>query len=320
MKNENWVDFRAVKDAVTMRAVLDHYGVNWLRKKGDELRGRCPIHKGEGQDTFHVSLSKNAFQCFSCKARGNVLDFVAAMENCSVRDAAVTLAEVFGVSAEQPAAERAAKQGSPEKTPDAPAGESPQNKPLGFELKGVDGGHPYLQSRGIDKEMAGEFGLGFFSGKGSMHGRIVIPIHDERGTLLAYAGRALDDAEPKYKLPVGFHKSLVLYNLRRSLVRSGEKVSTVVLVEGFFDCIRVHAAGYPCVALMGSSLSTEQEELLCRNFSGVVILLDGDEAGRKGSEECLLRLGRRMWAKIVTLPEGKQPDGLSVEELRGLVG
>ena len=78
---ENWVDFKAVKAAVSMEEVLNHYQVNWLRKSGDELRGRCPIHQGEGTDTFHVNVLKNAFQCFagSCKKRGNVLDLVAAM-------------------------------------------------------------------------------------------------------------------------------------------------------------------------------------------------------------------------------------------------
>src|ERR1700689_1297193 len=63
-----YVDFRAVKEVVSIRMALDHYGVNWLRKNGEELRGRCPIHKGEGTDTFHASLAKNAFNCFSCKA------------------------------------------------------------------------------------------------------------------------------------------------------------------------------------------------------------------------------------------------------------
>src|SRR5712691_9777496 len=101
---DNWVDFKAVKSAVTMRMVLDRYQVNWLRKKGEELRGRCPIHQGEGQDTFHVNLSKNAFHCFSCKARGNVLDFVAAMEECSVRDAALRLAEWFAIDGKTTAA------------------------------------------------------------------------------------------------------------------------------------------------------------------------------------------------------------------------
>ena len=98
MEEKNWVDFKAVKAAVTIEQVLGHYGVNWLRKNEDELRGRCPIHQGDGDRTFHASVSKNAFHCFSCKARGNVLDFVAAMEHCSVRDAALKLQEWFQLS------------------------------------------------------------------------------------------------------------------------------------------------------------------------------------------------------------------------------
>ena len=66
MSQKRWVDFRAVKAAVSMPMALEHYGVNWLRKSGDSLRGRCPIHEGEGDRTFHVSLTKDAFNCFSC--------------------------------------------------------------------------------------------------------------------------------------------------------------------------------------------------------------------------------------------------------------
>ena len=92
---DNWVDFKVVKEAVTMEMILGRYGVNWLRKSKDELRGRCPVHQGDGESAFHVSLSRSAFNWFSCKARGNVLDFVAAMEKCSVRDAALKLADWF---------------------------------------------------------------------------------------------------------------------------------------------------------------------------------------------------------------------------------
>src|SRR6266853_6006929 len=100
---EKWVDFKAVKTAISMEMILGRYGVNWLRKSGDELRGRCPIHQGEGTDTFHANLTKNAFNCFSCKARGNVLDFVAAMEKCSIRDAGLKLQEWFSLSTKESA-------------------------------------------------------------------------------------------------------------------------------------------------------------------------------------------------------------------------
>jgi hypothetical protein len=98
MEEKEWVDFKEVKQAVSMQMVLDRYKITGLKKVGDELRGPCPIHKGAGQSRhFCASLTKNAFQCFAsdCKARGNVLDFVAAIENCTVRDAALKLKEWF---------------------------------------------------------------------------------------------------------------------------------------------------------------------------------------------------------------------------------
>jgi DNA primase len=147
-----------------------------------------------------------------------------------------------------------------------------------------------------------------------MHGRVVIPIHNEHGELVAYAGRAIDGSEPRYKLPAGFHKSQELFNLRRATLETGID-RRVVVVEGFFDCMRVSAAGFPCVALMGSSLSAQQEELLARHFKNACLMLDGDEAGRKATDECLLRLARRMWVWAVMLPEGTQPDQLDQERI-----
>ena len=308
---ENWVDFKAVKAAVNFPSVLAHYQVNWLKEKGDELRGRCPVHQGAGQNSFHVNLSKNAFHCFSCKAHGNVLDFVAAMEKCSVRDAAIKLAEWFTVSGEPaaaPANEKPADSGGG-------VGESVTavNKPLSFHLKSVDCSHPYLAERGISKETAEYFGVGFFSGKGSMNGRIVIPIHNQHGELVAYAGRAVDGSQPRYKLPAGFHKSLELFNLHR--VTRPE----VILVEGFFDCMKIHQTGFPSVALMGSCLSEAQEELLISKFERVVLTLDGDEPGRQATAECLTRLAGRMWVRAARVPEGTQPDQMSSEELQRIL-
>ena len=312
----NWVDFKAVKAGVSMTAVLDRYQVNWLREKGDELRGRCPIHQGEGQDTFHVSVSKNAFHCFSCKARGNVLDLVAAMEECSVRDAAVKLADWFSLSTSEVRSEngRANRTAQPENRGLALV----ENKALTFELKNVDPHHAYLQARGITPETAKLFGVGFFSGRGSMSGRVVIPIHNEKGELVAYAGRVIDGSEPKYKLPAGFHKSHELFNLHRAIGDSNAE-RRVVIVEGFFDCLKVHQAGFPALALMGCSLSQVQEDLIVRHFKTACVLLDGDEAGQQAAGGILTRLGRRMWVWAPVLPKGKQPDMLSSEELAGLL-
>lgn len=206
----NWVDFKAVKAAVSMQMLLDRYQINWLRKSGKELRGRCPIHKGDGQDAFSVNLAKGVFGCFSCHARGNVLDFVAAMEQCSVRDAGLKLKQWFAVSDESVPAQAKVAVVEPGRV-----GESAAviNKPLSFQLTGVDSSHPYLSERGISRETAETFGVGFFGGRGSMSGRVVIPIHNEHGELVAYAGRSIDGSEPRYKLPKGFHKSLELFNV-----------------------------------------------------------------------------------------------------------
>jgi len=93
-----WVDFRIIKAAVTMQMVLDRYSIP-LKKSGQELRGKCPIHHGSNNKHFTANVSKNVFKCFfaECGAHGNVLDFVAAMERCSVRDAAVKLRDWFQV-------------------------------------------------------------------------------------------------------------------------------------------------------------------------------------------------------------------------------
>jgi DNA primase len=96
----------APKAAVTLGRVLDRCGVE-LKHSGKEFRGRCPIHRGEGTDTCHASLEKNAFQRLSCHAKGNVLDFVAAMEKCSVRDAALRIQTWFQVPGARAEAEAA---------------------------------------------------------------------------------------------------------------------------------------------------------------------------------------------------------------------
>jgi DNA primase len=90
----------------------------------------------------------------------------------------------------------------------------------------------------------------------------------------------------------------------------------VVLVEGSFDCMKASEAGFPCVALMGCSMSQHQHELLTRHFRLVVLMLDGDEAGRAAKQEIANRLMYSHWVRGVSLAQGIQPDQLSSEELR----
>lgn len=85
----DWVSFAEIKSRVTLAQVLRSYQVDWLRGSGrGQYRGRCPIHRGQGREAFHVHLERGVFHCFACGAGGNVLDLVAAMEGCSIREAA----------------------------------------------------------------------------------------------------------------------------------------------------------------------------------------------------------------------------------------
>lgn len=311
-----WVDFGAVKQAVSLEAVLRHYQVPGLRKRGHQLIGRCPIHRGQRDDSFRASLSKNAFHCFACQAGGNVLNFVAAMEKCSIRQAALWLQGWFSVGAlgeQSPlgSARRSVRNGELVREKEA------RNPPLPFVLTGVDHSHPYLRERGIDPATAVEFGVGFYAASGLLSGRVVIPIANARGQTVAYAGRALDDSLPKYKLPAGFRKAWELFNLHRAAATGSQ---TVIVVEGYFDCLRVHRAGLPwVVALMGSSLSPEQEDALLAAFDRVVLLLDGDAAGCAASRAIAARLSRRCWVSEVAVPDDTQPDQLSLAAIQELL-
>lgn len=335
----DWVSFDEIKKTVTLAMVIERYG--WrLRNGGPEvLRGRCPLpshNSKESKESFIATLNKGTGGVWSCHSQscvagrggrrgGNVLDLVAAMEDCSVREAAIKLQTWFLVPAAGQSRVPAGKEPKPEKSVGKePAGElvskgsevvgeNEINQPLTFALRNIDHTHPYIGGRGVTNETAVTFGVGIFSGKGTMHGRCVLPIHNAKGELVAYAGRVIDGSEPKYKFPVGFRKSLELYNLHR--IANGE--CSVVLVEGFFDCMKVSQAGYPCVALMGSSMSKNQERLLAEKFGGVVVMLDGDEAGRVAAEEIADRLQRVVFSvKTVELPDGVQPDQLSNSELQ----
>lgn len=308
--SERWVDFRAVKQAVSMEAILRYYQVPNLRRQHGQLQGRCPIHRGQRDDSFRASLSKNAFQCFVCKAHGNVMDFVAAMEKCSLREAACKLQQWFGPSVALPRWTATEGELVREK-------ESNTNTPLPFALTGVDHSHPYLAQRGMDRATAIELGMGFYDRPGLMNGRIVIPIHNWRGELVAYAGRAVDGRIPKYKLTGGFHKSLELYNLHRAMATGSQ---TVIVVEGYFDCGRVHQAGLPwVVALMGSSLSPEQEKILVERFERVILILDGDDTGRTATQIIRGKLIRNCEVLTLAVSDGAQPDQLSTAEVRNLV-
>jgi DNA primase len=176
-----------------------------------------------------------------------------------------------------------------------------------------------LWQRGLTVPTVKTFGIGFCS-RGILRGRIAIPIH-ERGELVAYAGRAIDDElatkEGKYKLPTGFKKSHVLHNLNRATEHAHKGL---IVVEGFFDAMKVHQAGFPnVVALIGSTVSEQQEKLLRESTDRLTLMFDGDDAGAKCLREFYAKLRRTMFLKEVHLEDGEQPDSLTEDRIRELL-
>ena len=336
MPKKKLVDFRAVRDAVTMEEVLNHYGLlDRMKRTGDNLSGCCPIHKGKNPTQFRVSLEKNLWNCFSeCKHGGNVIDFISRMEDVSAYAAAQKAIEWFKLDEEMVYAEGAASpQEDAEPVPRVkvattvvqepkPEGTAP-NPPLTFRLDKLQRDHPYLTERGLTLETLMDFGVGFCA-KGMMAGRIAIPIHNANGQVVAYAGRQVGDPPegvPKYKLPPGFRKSLELFNLDRARKESSE--IPLIVVEGFFDAMKLHQLGHrKVVALMGSSMSAAQEDLIRRHtdqHSQILVMLDEDDAGHSARDEIAARLAKFAYVRIHAFEEeGFQPEHLTAKQLTGI--
>lgn len=304
----NWLDLKSIKRTVKLESVLRHYHVELRRSGKDQYRGCCPIHRGEGREAFHVNLARNVFHCFACDAGGTVLDFVAAMEGCSLVEAARRLQAMTCSS-------------DPWKS--TPNGKELVTKrrmaslPLNFTLTGIDCSHPYLTRRGITEKTAVEFGVGFYAGPGLMHGRLVIPVHNAAGELIAYCGRSVDQTQPRYRLPSGFTKSEILFNMHRA---AAGMENSVVVVEGFFDCMKVHQAGIrSVVGLMGSALYAPQRQALLERFRHIILMLDGDPTGRRASVVISQQLRSHCHVRVVSLPDGAQPDQLPAEDIRSVL-
>ena len=339
MSKSPFLDFKAVKAAVNIEQVLQHYGlVDRFKRSGDSLSGPCPIHKGTNPTQFRVSLSKNVWNCFSeCKHGGNVLDFIARMENISIHAAAIKATEWFNLDTEAMSARSedepdrpgdvtcaaSSSQPKPASKP-APEENGNPNSPLKFRLDKLDRNHAYLTERGLTNETIVDFGVGYCS-KGMMAERIAIPIHDPEGKVVAYAGRwpgEPPEGTPKYKLPQGFRKSRELFNVDRAIKEPADR--PLVIVEGFFGAMKLHQHGCrKVVALMGSTMSGAQEELIRKHTdrnSHVIVMLDEDEAGQFGRENIAVHLSRFAFVRVHVFGEKeKQPEHLTAEEVAAVL-
>jgi len=289
-ENRPFLDFKAIKGRVAIADILARYQVNLVRVNQTALKGNCPLpsHSSGSKSTFFVNVAKSVWYCHSdsCKkngqrAGGNVIDFVALMEQCSAYAAAKRIDELFpaasgekakGTSSETDAGDRNGSNGSSEEA--SPASASGHNKPLAFALKDVNSSHPMIQERGISVLTAERFGVGFFPGKGSMAGRVVFPLH-ELGSLVGYAGRTIlpiSDANPKWLFGKGLKKTF-LYGLGRC-----EPAKPLILCESLWAPLWFYEHGLQAASLMGSEMTEEQEWCL-DPYPVITVALDNDAAG-----------------------------------------
>jgi DNA primase len=305
MTNDN-LDFAAIKNQVRFEAVLANYGLE-ATGQGPEQMIKCPFHD-DRSPSCSINLGKKIFHCFACGEKGTILDFVARLEPCSIAEAAQLLAGWCNIAGALPAAAS---------VPKVRTEGLSSNPPLKFTLQ-LDPHHPYLAERGVPEDTVSRFGIGYCD-RGIMKGRVCIPIHDTQGRLVAFAGRSVGlpvpPEEPRYKFPRGFRKSLVLFNFHRVT-----ESHHLVIVEGFWSVLRLELLGVAAVALMGCTLSEDQEAILRRSAADrITLLLDGDTAGRAGTSKILPRLVRHHFVHAPDLPADAEPDTMDERSLRAAI-
>lgn len=337
--NKNWINFKELRSKLSLPMVLRMYNVR-LEERAGQLVGSCPIPSHDGSrssSSFSANAGKGIFQCFGCGAQGNLLDFAVLMDNgnprkgLDVRKTAIKLNKALALFLDE--AESSPEGGNSRTKSDANGRVAiVVNQPLEVRLSNLDPEHPYLKGRGFSREILDRFGVGFCS-KGSLAGRIVIPLYGTSGELLGYAARVVDDQaitseNPKYLFPgrhfkdgteFEFRKSLFLYN------GCGIKgpVTDLIVVEGFASVWWLVQNGFSeVVGIMGSSFSEEQVHLILENTKPtgrVWIMTDGDKAGEKWARDLCLLLSSDRLVRVLS-KERKQPTDFSREELVQMLG
>ena len=345
------IDFAQLRAQLSFATVLAHYQVQGKEKGGEQWQGYCSlpshVNKGDGgkprSPSFSVNFARGIYNCFGCGGKGNVLEFVVRMEGFDpengeeLRQGALRAQDLFLGGAP--------RSGRPElstsKVPTAPpAPKEPlkeelpfiANAPLDFTLQGLDPEHPYLAARGFTPETARHFGLGFAS-RGLMKDRIAIPLQNREGQLVGYAGRLVDDDlvgedNPKYRFPGDREKAGTKFVFRKSELLyhpdelRGVRCKYLFLVEGFpsvwwFWQHRIR----PVVAVMGSSISVHQAELICEltaDDARIVLIPDGDAAGERLARSALELLAPHRFVRWCSLGYDEQPTDLNGEELTAM--
>ena len=319
-----------------------------LKKAGKNYSACCPFHQ-EKTPSFSVNPEKQFYYCFGCGAGGNALGFIMDYERMEFREAIESLAQAAGIELPPEEADAA-----PQVDHQKPLYEAMEKATRVYESQLRK--HPsrgrvvdYLKQRGLSGEIARDFRLGFApegwdnlmttlsseeqigqaltaglliendSGRkyDRFRDRVIFPIVNQRGKVIAMGGRVLGDGKPKYlnspETPL-FSKSHELYGLHH-IRKFAKNLSRIVVVEGYMDVIALAQFGiHYAVATLGTSVGKPHLEMLFRRVDHVVFCFDGDEAGRKaafrGMEAALPMMEDGRQVKFLFLPEGEDPDSV----------
>lgn len=318
--------------------VVSEY-VRLTKRSGQNLFGLCPFH-GEKTPSFSVSPSKQIYHCFGCGKGGSVVGFIMDIENLPFPDAVEFLARRAGMQIPQQDADpgRARRErlyalnreaarffyaelikehGAPAREYMARRGISPgvaKRFGLGYAPDSWDALLRAMEERGFTRRELTEAGLVRSRSGGSCYdtfrNRLMFPVIDVRGQVIAFSGRALGDFEPKYmnspETPV-FSKSHNLFGLN---LAKKSKSGYIILVEGNIDVVSLHQAGFDsAVASLGTSLTPEQARLISRYTGEVVIAYDADEAGKKAAQRAIGLLEKlELRVRVLTVTGAKDPD------------
>ncbi|MEM7427905.1 MAG: DNA primase [Pseudomonadota bacterium] len=331
--------------------------VTWDRRKSVPSKGDhwacCPFH-GEKTPSFHADDRRGRYHCFGCKASGDIFRFVTETEGLSFPEAVEMLAGMAGVVLPKPTpqdAEREQKRASLYDVMELAAkffedqlqsgagaaargylsdrglsARTQQQFRIGYALDDRRALKTHLASNDVTTEQMAEAGL-VISGEDiavpfdRFRDRIMFPIRDVRGRVIAFGGRAMSDAaQAKYlNSPEGplFHKGNVLYNFHQAR-SAGYEQGTLIAAEGYMDVIALVRAGFPnAVAPLGTALTDGQLRLMWKSVPEPVLCFDGDAAGRKAAyraiDTALPMLQPGYSIRFALLPEGQDPDDLIIE-------
>ncbi len=314
-----------------------------LKKKGSNYWASCPWHS-EKNPSFCVNPQKQFYHCFSCKKSGTVITFLMDHERMSFQEAVETLAERAGM--EVPAAQQDRDYQKKKEYRKRLHGmmrdaalyyhgllQAPEGKHaleyvtqrgilgqmnkfgLGYAKNSFDGVRSYLRQKGYtDKELL-DAGLVRQNEKGRIYDffrdRVIFPIQDAFGNVIAFGGRVMGEGEPKYlntNETLLFNKRKNLYAL--NLVRKVRNLKRILLVEGYMDVVALASAGVKtAVASLGTALTPDQAKLLKRYVDGVYICYDGDDAGQNASLKAVdILAGQKLAVSVMVIPGGMDPD------------